>query len=39
MVLLFNLVNASSHKVCVSNKTEDLHINVFNITGINESKI
>ena len=29
-----------SNKVCVSNKTEELNIHVFNgITGINESKI
>ena len=29
-----------SNKVCVSNKTEDLNLSLFNInTGINESKI
>ena len=34
-----NTVNYLSNKVCVSNKTEDLNIHVFNnITGINESK-
>ena len=34
-----NTLNALSNKVCVSNKTEDLNLNFFNmITGINESK-
>ena len=32
-------LNNLSNKVCVSNKTEDLNLSVFNIiTGINESK-
>ena len=35
----YNTLNDLSHKVCVSNKTEDLHIHFFNIAGINESKI
>ena len=31
--------NYLSNKVCVSNKTEDLNLNLFNMTtGINESK-
>ena len=35
-----NTLNDLSNKVCVSNKTEDLNLSVFNmITGINESKI
>ena len=34
-----NTLNDLSSKVCVSNKTEDLNLNVFDmITGINESK-
>ena len=34
-----NTLNDLSKKVCVSNKTEDLNLSVFNmITGINESK-
>ena len=34
-----NILNDFYNKVCVPNKTEDLHVNVFNmITGINESK-
>ena len=34
-----NTLNDLSNKVCVSNKTEALNLNVFNmITGINESK-
>ena len=34
-----NTLNDLSYKVCVSNKTEDLNLSVFNrITGINESK-
>ena len=34
-----NTLNDLSNKVCVSNKTEDLSLSVFNeITGINESK-
>ena len=34
-----NTLNDLSNKVCVSNKTEALNVNVFNIiTGINESK-
>ena len=34
-----NTLNDLSNKVCVSNKTEDLNLSVFNmITGINESK-
>ena len=32
----FNTLNDLSNKVCVSNKTEDLDLSVFNmITGIN----
>ena len=35
-----NTLNDLSNKVCVTNKTEDLNIHVFNmITGKNESKI
>ena len=35
-----NTLNDLSNRVCVSNKTEDLNIHVFNmITGENESKI
>ena len=35
----FNALNELSNKVCVSNKTEDLSLSVFNmITEINESK-
>ena len=34
-----NTLNDLSNKVCVSNKTEDLNLSVFNmIAGINESK-
>ena len=34
-----NILNDLSNKVCVSNKTEYLNLNVFNmITGINELK-
>ena len=34
-----NTRNGLSNKVCVTNKTEDLYLSVFNmITGINESK-
>ena len=34
-----NTLNDSSNKVCISNKTEDLSLSVFNmITGINKSK-
>ena len=34
-----NTLNDLSNKVCISNKTEDLNLSVFNmITGINESK-
>ena len=33
-------INDRSNRVCVPNKTEDLNVNVFNITtGINASKI
>ena len=33
-----NIINGVSNKVCVSNKTENLNLSVFNmITGINES--
>ena len=36
----YNTLNDLSTKVCVSNKTEDLYLSVFNmITGINESKV
>ena len=35
----FSTLNVLSNRVYVSNKTEDLHLSVFNmITGINESK-
>ena len=35
----YNTLNDLSKKVCVTNKTEDLNLSVFNmITGINESK-
>ena len=34
-----NTLNDLSYKVCVSNKTESLHIHAFNFTWINESKI
>ena len=35
----YNNLNDLSKKVCVTNKTEDLNLSVFNmITGINESK-
>ena len=34
-----NTLNDLSNKICVTNKTEDLYLNVFNmITGIKESK-
>ena len=34
-----NTLNDLSNKVCYPNKTEDLHLSMFNkITGINESK-
>ena len=34
-----NVLNDLSNKVCVSNKTEEFNLSVFNmITGINESK-
>ena len=34
-----NTINNLSNKVCVSNKTEDLNLSVFNMmAGINESK-
>ena len=34
-----NTLNNLSNKVCITNKTEDLNLSVFNmITGINESK-
>ena len=35
-----NTLNDLSNKVCITNKTEDLNLSMFNvITGINESKI
>ena len=35
-----NTLNDLSNKVCISNKTKDLNLSVFNmITGINESKV
>ena len=35
----YNALSELSNKVCVPNKTEDLHLSVFKmITGINESK-
>ena len=35
-----NTLNDLSNKVCVSNKTEDLNLSVFNmLTGLNELKI
>ena len=34
-----NTINDLSNKVCLSNKTEDLNLSVFNmIIGVNESK-
>ena len=35
-----NTLNDLSNRICVTNKTEDLYLSVFNvITGINQSKI
>ena len=32
-----NTQNDFSNKLCIPNKTEDLNLSVFNITGINEN--